>query len=93
MERANRDKDITEVRVAALKCLRCGKGNLPDNIICGYCGASLPLIYNRQGRVIRHKGGPVVIKVSPSVRKFTRLVILIMIANAVFMIVRWLKAG
>ncbi len=93
MERANRDKGITELRVAALKCLRCGEGNLPDNMVCGYCGASLPLVYDRQGRAVRHKGGPVFVKVSPYVRKFTRLVLIMMFATAAFTIIKWLRDG
>jgi hypothetical protein len=32
-----------------VKCLRCGAMNIPDNHICGACGASLPLVYDRDG--------------------------------------------
>ena len=31
------------------KCLRCGVMNIPENRICGSCGASLPLNYDRDG--------------------------------------------
>jgi hypothetical protein len=31
------------------KCLRCGAMNIPENHVCGNCGASLPLVYDRDG--------------------------------------------
>jgi ribosomal protein L40E len=34
-----------------VECLRCGAMNIPDNKICGRCGASLPLIYDEEGNV------------------------------------------
>ena len=34
-----------------VKCLRCGAFNIPDNKICGRCGASLPLVYDEEGNV------------------------------------------
>lgn len=36
-----------------VKCLRCGAMNLPDNKICGRCGANLPLVYDEEGKVVR----------------------------------------
>ncbi len=33
-----------------VKCLRCGVMNIPENRICGACGASLPLIYDEEGK-------------------------------------------
>ncbi len=33
-----------------VKCLRCGAMNIPENRICGACGASLPLIYDEEGK-------------------------------------------
>jgi hypothetical protein len=35
-----------------VECLRCGAMNLPENQICGRCGASLPLIYDSEGKVL-----------------------------------------
>ena len=32
-------------------CLRCGARNIPENRICGKCGASLPLVYDSGGRL------------------------------------------
>lgn len=34
-----------------VKCLRCGAMNIPENHICGNCGASLPLVYDQEGKV------------------------------------------
>lgn len=34
-----------------VKCLRCGAMNIPENHICGHCGASLPLVYDEEGKV------------------------------------------
>ncbi len=36
-----------------MECLRCGAMNLPDNKICGRCGANLPLIYDDEGNVFQ----------------------------------------
>lgn len=33
-----------------LECLRCGVKNVPENRVCGRCGASLPTVYDREGR-------------------------------------------
>jgi ribosomal protein L40E len=38
-------------RNADIKCLKCGAFNIPDNRICGRCGANLPLVYDDQGQV------------------------------------------
>jgi len=40
-----------EVRTSDVKCLACGAYNIPENKICGACGASLPLIYDKDGKV------------------------------------------
>jgi hypothetical protein len=42
-----------EVRTSDVKCLACGVYNIPENRICGACGASLPLIYDKDGKVFR----------------------------------------
>ncbi|HJT24988.1 MAG TPA: hypothetical protein VJ873_10450 [bacterium] len=34
-----------------VKCLRCGAMNIPENHICGHCGANLPLVYDEEGKV------------------------------------------
>jgi len=93
MERADKEEDLVEVYFPLLECLECGKKNVSDNKICGYCGANLPLVYDRRGRAVRHHGGPPKIRVSPYVRAFTRLVIFLMVAMACAMIFRWLKEG
>src|SRR5580698_7887585 len=36
-----------------VECLRCGAMNLPENKICGRCGANLPLIYDEEGNVFQ----------------------------------------
>jgi hypothetical protein len=36
-----------------VRCLKCGSYNIPDNRICGKCGASLPVIYDDHGQVFR----------------------------------------
>ncbi len=33
-----------------VKCLRCGMFNIPENKICGNCGASLPIVYDEEGK-------------------------------------------
>jgi hypothetical protein len=34
-----------------VKCLKCGAFNIPDNHVCGRCGASLPIVYDHEGNV------------------------------------------
>ena len=34
-----------------VKCMECGVYNIPENKICGACGANLPVIYDREGRL------------------------------------------
>lgn len=41
-----------------VKCLRCGAMNIPENKICGRCGASLPLVYDEEGKVFDWKEDP-----------------------------------
>ncbi len=38
-----------------VKCLRCGAMNIPENKVCGRCGASLPLVYDEEGKVFDWK--------------------------------------
>jgi len=33
-----------------VKCLRCGAMNIPENRICGACGANLPVIFDESGK-------------------------------------------
>jgi hypothetical protein len=40
-----------EHRTTDVKCLACGVYNIPENMVCGACGASLPLIYDKDGKV------------------------------------------
>jgi uncharacterized membrane protein YvbJ len=93
MERDGKEEDMVEVYFPLLECLECGKKNISDNMICGYCGVNLPLVYDRRGRAVRHLGGTINMKVSPYVRKFTQLMIILMVAMACTMIFRWLKEG
>ena len=46
-----------------VECLRCGAFNLAENVVCGACGASLPLVYDSEGEVFSWGNG-----VSPSGR-------------------------
>jgi hypothetical protein len=39
------------IRTTDVKCLECGALNIPDNHICGACGANLPVIYDQEGRL------------------------------------------
>lgn len=41
-----------------VECLRCGAMNIPENKICGRCGASLPLVYDEEGKVFDWKKDP-----------------------------------
>jgi hypothetical protein len=34
-----------------VECLKCGTFNIPDNRICGRCGANLPVVYDEKGQV------------------------------------------
>jgi hypothetical protein len=38
-----------------IECLRCGAYNIPENKNCGRCGASLPLVYDDEGKVFNWK--------------------------------------
>lgn len=38
-----------------VQCLRCNAINIPENKICGRCGASLPLLYDEEGKVFDWK--------------------------------------
>gem|GEM_PF-1097623 len=40
-----------EHRTTDIKCLGCGAYNIPENIVCGACGANLPVIYGSDGKV------------------------------------------
>ncbi len=39
----------TPWRGGDIQCLRCRSWNIPDNHICGNCGASLPVLYDEEG--------------------------------------------
>ena len=45
-------------RTADLTCLRCGAGNIPENHVCGRCGASLPVVYDEEGKVFNWRDHP-----------------------------------
>ncbi len=34
-----------------VKCFKCGAFNVAENHICGRCGASLPVVYDSEGKV------------------------------------------
>ena len=38
-------------KTSDIKCLRCGAMNIPENHVCGRCGASLPIVYDEAGKV------------------------------------------
>lgn len=42
-------------RNADVKCLRCEAMNIPENKVCGRCGANLPLVYDEEGNVFQLK--------------------------------------
>jgi hypothetical protein len=46
-------RPVRELRTSDIKCLSCGAYNIPENIVCGACGANLPLIYDKDGKVFR----------------------------------------
>ena len=39
-----------------VKWLECGAFNIPENHVCGRCGASLPLVYDEEGKVFSWGG-------------------------------------
>ena len=93
VERRTKDKDYTDARASTLKCLECGEDNLVDNKVCGCCGANLPMVYSREGRAVRQTGRPVQMKVNPYVRKFTILMIILMVGMATALIIKTLLRG
>ena len=44
-------KPTREPKNYDLKCLDCGAFNIPENLVCGACGASLPVVYDKNGKV------------------------------------------
>ncbi len=38
-----------------VQCLKCGAMNIPENRVCGRCGASLPLVYDEEGLVFNRR--------------------------------------
>ncbi len=49
---------IKQLKNSDVECLRCGARNIPENRICGACGASLPLVYDQDGNVFNWRGDP-----------------------------------
>jgi len=43
---------------ADIECLRCGARNILENLICGRCGANLPLVYNDEGNILKWQEDP-----------------------------------
>ena len=39
-------------KTSDIRCLRCDAMNVPENHICGRCGANLPLVYDEEGQVV-----------------------------------------
>ena len=89
MERYGKDKDVKEYSTGSIRCLECGKENISDNKVCGWCGASLPLIYNREGRTVHWREPRVKARTGPIMRGWTRFVIILMFATAAFWILKW----
>ncbi len=55
-----------------IECLNCGAFNIPENKICGRCGANLPLVYDEQGRIFHWheaEGFDEVMHLKPASRK------------------------
>ena len=91
VEKKDREKEITEHHAHTSKCGRCGCDNIVDNKICGHCGANLPFVYDQGGRAVQHKRIVYEVKVSPYMRRFTRLVIIVAIGLGVFLIIKALR--
>jgi len=45
-------------RNSDVKCLRCDAFNLPENHVCGRCGASLPMVYDEEGKIFNWRSDP-----------------------------------
>jgi len=84
-----------------IRCLKCGAFNIPDNHICGRCGANLPLVYDEHGQVFHWeeaKGFKAVMKIpaarskGPSIGKTRWLlrgvVLLIAVLFALYLLTR-----
>jgi hypothetical protein len=84
-----------------VECLRCGVFNLAENVICGRCGASLPLVYDSEGGVfgwgegVSPSGRPLIDfsvskKITPEkVRWYLRAAILFFALGLAFLILRF----
>jgi ribosomal protein L40E len=35
-----------------VECLKCGAFNIPENRVCGRCGASLPVVFDEEGKIL-----------------------------------------
>ncbi len=45
-------------RTADIECLKCGALNIPENHVCGRCGANLPMVYDAEGNIFSWRGHP-----------------------------------
>jgi ribosomal protein L40E len=41
-----------------IECLRCGARNIVENLVCGYCGANLPVLYDAEGKILKWQEDP-----------------------------------
>jgi len=41
-----------------IECLRCGARNIVENLICGYCGANLPILFDADGKILKWQEDP-----------------------------------
>ncbi len=46
----------THPKTADIECLRCGAFNIPENHVCGRCGANLPIVYDEEGNIFSWRG-------------------------------------
>jgi hypothetical protein len=43
-------------KTSDIECLKCGAFNIPENHVCGRCGANLPIVYDEEGNIFSWKG-------------------------------------
>ena len=43
-------------KTADIECLKCGAFNIPENHVCGRCGANLPIVYDEEGNIFSWRG-------------------------------------
>jgi len=46
----------THPKTTDIECLKCGAFNIPENHVCGRCGANLPIVYDEEGNIFSWRG-------------------------------------